>query len=121
MIKDLQARQGNIELTAEVVSVSESRSISKPGFSGRVATAVLKDETGQIKLSLWNDQIDQVSEGAKVKITKGYVSEWQGELQLSTGKFGMLEVLEKGKAPAKKQEEPKQEESEEDFTEEDIL
>ena len=118
MIKDLQARQGNIELTADVVSVTEARSISKPGFSGRVANAVLKDETGEVKLSLWNDQIEQVLPGAKVKITKGYVSEWQGELQLSTGKFGTLEVLEKGSAPEKKTEEKSQEE---DFTEEDIL
>ena len=32
----------------------------------------------------------------KVKITNGYVSEFQGELQLTTGKFGKLEVLETG-------------------------
>src|SRR3989338_4056844 len=65
----------------------------KFGRSGRVATAVAKDETGDIKLTLWNDQIDQVKAGDKVHITNGYVSEWQGEKQLTTGKMGKLEVV----------------------------
>ena len=43
-------------------------------------------ETGDIKLSLWNDDTARVKAGDKVKITNGYVSEWQGELQLTTGK-----------------------------------
>ncbi len=34
--------------------------------------------------------------GDKVHITNGYVSEFQGEKQLTTGKFGKLEVVEKG-------------------------
>ena len=34
----------------------------------------------------------------KIHITNGWVGEYQGELQLSTGKFGKLEVV--GEAPA---------------------
>jgi len=30
----------------------------------------------------------------KIKISNGYVKEWNGELQLSAGKYGRLEVLE---------------------------
>ncbi len=116
MIKDLQAKQGNVELSAEVVSVTPAREISKPGFSGRVASAIIKDESGEIKLSLWNDQIEKVLPGAKIKITKGYVNEWQGELQLSTGKFGTLEVLEAGQAQS-----APVAVSEDSFEEEDVL
>ena len=36
--------------------------------------------------------IDKVKVGSKVKISNGYVKEFQGEPQLTAGKFGKLEV-----------------------------
>ncbi|MBN2566975.1 hypothetical protein JXB02_02725 [Candidatus Woesearchaeota archaeon] len=93
-IKDLEARQGNVDIIVEVTDVGQVREFSKFGKSGRVANATAKDETGEIKLTLWNDDIDRVKPGCKVHITNGYVSEWQGEKQLGTGKFGQIEVLE---------------------------
>ncbi len=96
-VKDLQARQGNVDIVVDIVDVGDVRQFEKFGRSGRVATAVAKDETGDIKLTLWNDQIDQVKAGDKVHITNGFVSEWQGEKQLTTGKMGKLEVVRESK------------------------
>ena len=95
-IQDLQARQGKVDIAVEIVDKGEIREFEKFGKRGRVCSATAKDTTGEIKLSLWNEQIDQVNVGDVVKITNGYVSEFQGEKQLTTGKFGQLEVLEKG-------------------------
>ena len=92
-ISELQPKQGNIEIEAEIIEISEVREFQKFGRSGRVATAVVKDETGQINLTLWNEQIDQVKVGDKIKIANGYVNEWQGEMQLTTGRAGTLEVI----------------------------
>ena len=44
-------------------------------------------------LVLWNEQIDTVKTGAKIKIENGDVNEWQGAAQLTLGKFGKLTVL----------------------------
>ncbi|MBW2999385.1 hypothetical protein KY339_01825 [Candidatus Woesearchaeota archaeon] len=122
-ISDLQPRQGNVELEAEVVEIGEIREFEKFGKFGRVANAIIKDGTGQVKLSLWNEQIDQVKPGDRVKITNGYVSEWQGEMQLTTGKFGKLEIVGKSEAPEEKpdeaEEEPKEEVTEEEPAEEE--
>ena len=96
-VKDLQARQGKIDIDLDVVDVGEVREFEKFGKKGRVANAVAKDETGDIKLTLWNEDIDKIKGGEKIKITNGYVSEWQGELQLGTGKFGTLEVIGESK------------------------
>ena len=100
-IKDLQPRQTNVDVEGVVEEMSDVREFSKFGRSGRVATAFMKDGTGKVKLSLWNEQIDQVKVGDTVKVLKGYVSEFQGELQLTTGKFGTLEIVnsEGGDAP----------------------
>jgi len=96
-IKDLKIREGNVNITVDIVDVGDVREFEKFGKAGRVATAVAKDETGDVKLTLWNEQIDQVKAGDKVQITNGYVSEWQGEPQLTTGKMGKLEVLGESK------------------------
>jgi replication factor A1 len=58
----------------------------------KVADAIIADETGSIKLTLWNEQIDQVNVGNKVKIENGYVTSFKGEVQLNVGKFGKLTV-----------------------------
>ena len=93
LIKDLQPKQGKVDVEVEVTEVSPPREFNKFGKMGRVANAKVKDSSGTITLTLWNEEIDKVKVGSKIKITNGYVSEWQGEKQLSAGKFGQIEVL----------------------------
>ena len=95
-VKDLQARMGKVDITITILDKGSVREFEKFGKQGRVCTATAEDETGKINLTLWNDDIDKINAGDKVQIKNGYVGEYQGELQLSTGKFGQLEVLEKG-------------------------
>ena len=95
-IKDLQARQGQVDLIAEVIEKGDIREFEKFGKKGRVCNAKIKDATGEMTLTLWNEQIDNVKVGNKIHIINGWVSEWQGEKQLSTGKFGQLEIIEEG-------------------------
>lgn len=92
-ISELKTRQGKIEIEVEVVSIDPPREFNKFGNVGRVANAIIKDDSGEMKLTLWNDEIDKVKPGIRIKITNGYVSEFQGEKQLTAGRFGKLEVL----------------------------
>ena len=97
-IKDLKPKQGSVDVTVDVVDVGETREFQKFGKPGRVATAIAKDETGDVKLTLWNEDIDKVKAGDKVHLTNGYVNEWQGEIQLTTGRMGKMEVVGKAEA-----------------------
>lgn len=92
-INELKPRMGKIDIEIEIVSMGEVREFSKFGNTGRVCTATAKDETGEIKLSLWNEDIDKVKTGSKLRISNGYVNEFQGEMQLTAGRFGKLEVI----------------------------
>ena len=105
-IKDLQPRMGKVEVTGVISKKEDSREISKPNFSGRVCNATLKDASGSVQITLWNEQVAQVQEGDTIKISNGYVGEWQGEMQLSTGKFGAMEVVSKGSGEASAQPTP---------------
>ncbi len=102
-LKELQPNQGKVDVKVEVVSKEPIRSFSKFGKEGRVCNAVVKDDSGQMKLTLWNDEVDMINVGDIVQITNGYVKEWQGELQLSAGRFGKMEVVGKGSTPQKEE------------------
>jgi len=92
-IADLKVRQGKVEVEGEIVDLGDVKTFQKFGKEGKVMSATLKDDTGKITLSLWNDDCDNVHKGSKVKITNGYVNEFQGEKQLTAGRFGKLEIL----------------------------
>lgn len=59
-----------------------------------MADATLRDESGTIKLSLWDAQIDAVTKGAKVKVSNGYINTFRGERQLNIGRYGKLDIVE---------------------------
>ncbi len=107
-IKELTPRMGNVELVAEIADIGEVREFNKFGKSGRVATARLKDDSGEIELSLWNEQIDQIGKGDTVKVTNGYVKEYQGEMQLTTGMRGSIELVKKSEKQEKTEVTPKE-------------
>jgi ssDNA-binding replication factor A large subunit len=96
LIPEIQPRQGNIEISeAEIVSKDEPREFEKFGNKGKVCNCKIKDSSGEeIILTLWNDDCENYKVGDKVKLTNGYCGEFQGEKQLTAGKFGKLEKVE---------------------------
>jgi len=105
-IKDLQPKQGDVEITAEVIEKGDVRTFERFGKSGKVCNAKIKDASGEISLTLWNDDVDKVNVGDKIKLSKGFVNEWQGEKQLTTGKFGTIEVIGKESSSEETPKEP---------------
>ena len=82
----------NIEGTVE--RKGETRTVNKKaGGTIDVCDAYLVDDVGEIKLTLWGDDIPKISDGSKVKITNGYTNTFKGEVSLTKGKYGQLEVL----------------------------
>jgi len=93
-ISELKVGTGSVTLEVEVVSIETPREINKYGRKLRVANVTIKDDSGSMTLVLWNEQIDKVKQGSKLKIENGYVGEWQSTPQLTLGKFGKMTVLE---------------------------
>ncbi len=93
-IKDLRNGMKRVTVEANVVEKGETREVRSryKDETYMVADAVVADETGSIKLTLWNEQIDQVDVGNKIKIDNGYVTSFKGEIQLNVGKFGTMTV-----------------------------
>jgi replication factor A1 len=93
-VKDLRNGMKRVTVEANVVEKGETREVRSryKDETYNVADAVVADETGSIKLTLWNEQIDQVEVGNRIKIENGYVTSFQGQIQLNVGKFGTMTV-----------------------------
>ena len=65
----------------------------RAGGTAQVADAIISDETGTIKLSLWDDQINMVKQGDRVSIENGYTQAFRGENSLNIGRYGNLKKV----------------------------
>jgi len=89
-IGELKVGMKNIDIRGKIVEKAETREVySRYGFNvHRVSQVQISDDSGSIKLILWNDQIDNVSAGDTIQIENGYVSQFRGVSQLNVQKRG---------------------------------
>ena len=95
-ISEARKMRSGVNVEAEVKSKGESRTVNlKSGGTIDVCDAVIANgetEDDQMKLTLWGDDIKAVNVGDKVVITNGYTNEFKGEVSLTKGKFGKMEI-----------------------------
>jgi replication factor A1 len=86
-IRDLRAGMKEVNLKAKVLEIARPTLVfTRFGNYASVANALIADETGTIKLCLWNEQINSISVGDTVQIENARVSMFRGERQLRIGK-----------------------------------
>jgi len=93
-ISELRDGMRSVNLVAKVVGLSEPREVrSRYGGVNRVVTATIEDDSGTIRMALWNEQIEQVNVDDTIKVENGYVKSFRGEIQLNVGRYGKLSVI----------------------------
>ncbi len=86
--------RSGVNVEGKVERKGEPRTVNtRAGGTVDVCDAYLVDDSGEIKLTLWGDDIPKVNDGDTVKITNGYTNTFKGEVSLTKGKFGQLEIL----------------------------
>ena len=71
------------------------RRIASKRFTGAVAAACGRDESGIIGLVLWGEQTERIQVGDIICLTNGWCRRRNGELVISTGMDGSLVVLDR--------------------------
>jgi replication factor A1 len=95
-IKELRDGTKRVDIEAKVTEKTGPREVMSryKDVMLKVANATISDDTGSIKLTLWNDQIEQVNVNDTIKIEGGYVTSFRGEIQLNIGRYGKLSVVQ---------------------------
>ncbi|MDH5439868.1 MAG: single-stranded DNA-binding protein, partial [Candidatus Bathyarchaeota archaeon] len=93
-IEDLKAGMKKVNLKARVLEIPGPIMVyTRFGGEARISNALVADETGTVKLSLWGPQINVVTVNDVIQIENAYVSWFRGERQLRIGKHGRICVV----------------------------
>jgi len=94
-IKDLRSGMTQICLKAKVLEIAKPNVVyTRYGNYASVANALITDETGTIRLSLWNEQIRCISAGDTIQIENARASTFRGQRQLNVGRKGLLSTVD---------------------------
>ncbi len=94
-IADIKSDSGNINFVAKVVSVFPIREFTRSdGTTGRVGNLLVADETGSVRITLWDDKADLINQGF-IEINQnlqisGYVKEGYSGVEVNIGNNGVL-------------------------------
>ena len=94
-VKNILTGMRNVEAVCKVQRIFEAREFQKGERQGKVLSMFVGDETGTIRLVLWNEQVDKVNklkEGDIVKVSNAYVRDNNGRKELHLGEKGVLEI-----------------------------
>jgi replication factor A1 len=90
-ISELKAGMRNVSVIGKIDSVGDPRTVNlKSGGTNTVADAIISDESGSMKLSLWGDDINKIQPGDRISVENGYINTFKGENSISIGKFGKM-------------------------------
>jgi len=83
----------NLDLELKIIQMDEPREFDTEKGQGRVVTAIGEDDSGEVKVSFWDDEIEKIEEGDIVNIQSGYSRLFKDDVHVSVGRYGELEVL----------------------------
>ncbi|NIP67141.1 DNA-binding protein [Candidatus Bathyarchaeota archaeon] len=94
-IGELRDGMRKVNVVAKVIQKSDPREVYSRARDEtyKIADSIVSDETGTIKLTLWNEQIDRVNVNDTVKIENGYITSFRDEVQLNVGRYGRLSII----------------------------
>ena len=94
-VEDLNSYSRRVYTVVKVVSKTEPREVTSRNdmSTHRVAEALVRDETGSVYLTLWDDVLDEVDEGMVLNIKDAYINLFRGSMRLNLGRYGSYEVL----------------------------
>jgi replication factor A1 len=106
MVQDLRHGMKKVNVEAEVLETPKPSLVrTQYGSRAMVTNAWIGDETGKVKLCLWNEQAKYITLGDTIQIKNASVTAFKGERQLCLGKTGTITVLANQAGRTKRQSE----------------
>ena len=98
-VKNILAGMRDVETAGKVQQIFETREFQTEKRQGKVASLVIGDETGTIRIVLWGDQTDNLKslkQNDVVKVIGGYVRENQGRKEVHLNDRSKLMINPEG-------------------------
>ena len=97
LLGQLKTGMEGVSVEGVIQRVFEPRPFEKNNRMGKVASVIIGDDTGEARVTLWNNDVRLVEDGVlvpgtRVVFRKCNVSEWKGQKQVSIARNGKIEV-----------------------------
>ena len=96
---DLKPGMENLNLKLRVLEAKEARTIQTRKGVRTISEAIVGDESGRIKLTLWGRHAGLIKEGDAIEVKGAFTTQYRGEVQLNLGSKGSIKQLDKDIVP----------------------
>ena len=95
VVSELKPFMKNLNLKFKVVEIEESKEVPSKYDKNmhKVADAIIGDETGIVRMTLWDDDIQKLESGKTYQLTNGKTSLFKRHMRVSRGKEGVIEEI----------------------------
>ncbi len=98
-VSNLKPGMNNISLKVRVIEAGEPKVIQTRKGPRTISNAVVGDDTGRVKLTLWGDKAGSISEGSAIEIEGAWTTAYRGEVQLNIGSRGSITEISGEEVP----------------------
>lgn len=98
-VSDLKEGMDGVSVRVRVLEVGEEKVVNTRRGPRTISEALVGDETGRVKLTLWGRHAGTLREGEAVEIRGGWTSSYRGEVQLNVGARGEIERIPDEEVP----------------------
>jgi len=98
-IQDLKPGMEQINVIVRVLQVNEPRIVQTRNGTRRLSEAIVGDESGRTKLTLWGKHAGTLKDGQVVMIKGAWTSVYKGQVQLNAGSKTVIEEASQESVP----------------------
>ena len=98
-VSDLREGEDNVSIKVRVLSVDEPKVIHTKRGDRTISEAIVGDESGRIKLTMWGNQAGKINEGDAIELKGAWTTSFKGDVQLNIGSRGEINKIDEGSLP----------------------
>jgi len=96
-VGELREGKKGVEVKGKIETIYPVKEFEKSGKKGKLQSFILSDDSGEVRVTLWNDQIDlyKVKQGDEITLTNAIASMYNEKKQLTLGFGGKVEITKR--------------------------
>ncbi|BAA80315.2 single-stranded DNA binding protein [Aeropyrum pernix K1] len=98
-IMDLREGLRNVSISGRVLETGEPKMVETKRGPATLSEAVVGDESGRVKVTLWGSHAGTLKEGEAVRIEGAWTTSYRGKVQVNVGRESTIEKVDSEDVP----------------------
>ncbi|MCE4617317.1 MAG: OB-fold nucleic acid binding domain-containing protein [Desulfurococcales archaeon] len=99
-VGELREDLDNVNVKVRVIETREERTVQTRRGEWTISEAMVGDETGRVKLTLWGRHAGTLKEGEAIEVKGAWTTSYRGDVQLNVGQRGEIERIPDEEVPS---------------------